>query len=1565
MTAAPTPSWSAPPSGPPRGTSVRLRRVLISGLGLFAVVGLLTYAVLWLRPPQAAKVFVWSAGYAETTLIPTGAPGVAGAARIHETARSGRSGHFSADPQTLRLTRADFARQLADLADFRGPAVVLVFAAHGGYDGQGAFLLPDDAGPDPADRLRLSTILDAVAKLPKKCRKLILFDAATSPAIPALGQFHNDFARGLAALDDRIAAVPNLVVVASAGPDQRSWPTVERGTSAFLHFVNRGMQGDADTNKDGRLSAAELIDFASRKTREWAADHHAALQVPAIFPAGGEGDRRAADMPLSLIDPAAPADPLPTPFAPPPEWEDAWKKYRELAAADPHPTAFAPELWREYTAWLLRYDQLVVLEPAGAASALQSAERLRGQLLARRVIDATPQTLRLTASLGAPAVSEAAARKEAEGIAALPDADRAKGLADALARLGGDTIPARLALCGAAVAWVADDPLPRLAPSRALLAAFAEPLPLKPAEVHLVAMLAADLPAASKSTAAGPVLKQLLRLRLRAEEVAGGPRGELVRAWIQKDIAAADAARSRAEDELFLGNEDAWRRAADLITQATDGYIRAASTADTVRTAEAAWQAGIADLSEMTEWLADGPRRAALPDRMRAEATLKATQAAWQAVHQLADACRGEPDSATVPDLAAKTTAVRTAVGALRGEYTKAVTDLLSKGKTLESRAEFARWWLAAESALTVPGGERRKELATEFRRVSRQLTVADATTPDPQAVPSPDVAREVARDHARRRGLLHIARLNQPDTGTPPLAFQFDQFAKLADANEMLTEASDQLGGRFVAVAVKATADAKTDSTLPAADRLARVSVLPTSGDAANRLRRLRAAEFLDWQAARAESDYWAGNDGTTTPYFQRAVKVLRADAAKLRTPGANPSSLADEFPFTMSAPPKRVVTDEPKPVVSFGFTPNSSPRIAPGVAAFWDASAPERRWPRNTADPKPAALELPIPPRTGPLPPAPVVEPFATAAVTGYFRGRTIERKVPIDRHPVPHVVAVNRPMGDTVSVAVRADDALRAKYGRGVGSLHFVVDTTGSMAPDPDTPGDRGRFGTACDALEAVLKKIPPGVSVAVSAFGHRSAPKGEDEYETLQPFTTWTTDAAKQTVDVMAKLRALQPWDESPVVRAVLRAKRTLMGRIGATAVVLIGDGVDTKFASDAELNPKKASVKDAIRTAFSTDTAALHVVAVPVTDKGEKAAQDEFRVVAECKPAGLFLAPTETDALLAWIRNATAARIAVSLADDGTTRDLLAGAESADNWLTPAIPAGTYAARALLLAPIDQRIDLRPGERLLLSLQDGTPAPRFVRPNAAVELPAASRKTVGPWTAIVPRQRLLETGGLELTALFDRGGGAADLLAPARVGDVWFDLAPAAPAPVTVRWATDPGWPAPTWQLSTRGWPQGTPAKLTAWWSVTPFATVKQWQTAPSELIDHPPVTVDGIAIESITTEEHEVEVAPDVRAKRNCLVVRFAFDPKDTVVARPTGSDPTGSESRVYQTAGKATCLFWWDDAKKIKDATGLKDATGFRFISVSAAKKAALTAELPTLPPPAAGGPQPTPAPR
>jgi hypothetical protein len=360
MSAGTATTWSNP-AAPRNGHRTRGWKLVATVVGVAGCASLLAYLILWLRPPDATHLIVFDAGYERNLIVPPNSFGKTGADRLPDLGRSGGRGHLRSDPLTKRLSRGDVRRLLVELSDFRGPSITIVIAAHGGRDGSGAFLIPDDSEPDRDHRVRVKAVLDALASLPAKTRKLLVIEAATDPAVPALGQFHNDFARGLEALEPDIAAIPNLVVFASGGPDQRSWPSPEWGTTAFLHFLTTGLRGDADRNRDDRLSADELIEFVGRRTREWVRDHRAAVQEPVAFPRDAEGRRRAAVHFLTLVDRRTrPADPLPTAFEPPVEWQRTWDEFARLDQSDPHPVAFAPNLWREYVGWLMRYDQWTI-----------------------------------------------------------------------------------------------------------------------------------------------------------------------------------------------------------------------------------------------------------------------------------------------------------------------------------------------------------------------------------------------------------------------------------------------------------------------------------------------------------------------------------------------------------------------------------------------------------------------------------------------------------------------------------------------------------------------------------------------------------------------------------------------------------------------------------------------------------------------------------------------------------------------------------------------------------------------------------------------------------------------------------------------------------------------------------------------------------------------------------------------------------------------------------------------------------------------------------------------------
>src|SRR5581483_8386172 len=177
-----------------------------------------------------------------------------------------------------------------------------------GADGQGPYLLPQDAdvrADQPANRLRLTAVLDRLQQLPPQKKILLVLDATQVPASWPLGMLRNEFAAGLhdAKIKDRIDRMSNLVVLCASDADQRSWASDEFRTTAFTHYLVKGLQGAADGNGDGRITARELYDYVRQKVEQWARGNKDDRQEPLLLP----GPDRADEMIVTVVSSSPPS----------------------------------------------------------------------------------------------------------------------------------------------------------------------------------------------------------------------------------------------------------------------------------------------------------------------------------------------------------------------------------------------------------------------------------------------------------------------------------------------------------------------------------------------------------------------------------------------------------------------------------------------------------------------------------------------------------------------------------------------------------------------------------------------------------------------------------------------------------------------------------------------------------------------------------------------------------------------------------------------------------------------------------------------------------------------------------------------------------------------------------------------------------------------------------------------------------------------------------------------------------------------------------------------------------
>src|ERR1019366_5031622 len=265
----------------------------------------LVWVATWISPPPTVGVFLLRAGYEENEVFPPNSAGKAVLQQLRDGAR--KNSTISANP--LLHVLQDRVHELrvqtpwdAGLEAFHESTLLMVVSAHGSADVEGAFLLPTntDARPLRLHRLPLTAVLDRLERLSASIKKVLVLDVAHLPAHWPLGMLHNDFARGIEALEPRIARIPNLVVIVSSGPDQLSWASHDWGQTIFGHYLFEGLRGGADVDGTQRIDAWELHRFTRDKVSQWTRANRSAEQTPMLYPRGPAGEARAKSIVVSV-----------------------------------------------------------------------------------------------------------------------------------------------------------------------------------------------------------------------------------------------------------------------------------------------------------------------------------------------------------------------------------------------------------------------------------------------------------------------------------------------------------------------------------------------------------------------------------------------------------------------------------------------------------------------------------------------------------------------------------------------------------------------------------------------------------------------------------------------------------------------------------------------------------------------------------------------------------------------------------------------------------------------------------------------------------------------------------------------------------------------------------------------------------------------------------------------------------------------------------------------------------------------------------------------------------------
>ena len=1185
---------------------------------------------------------------------------------------------------------------------------------------------------------------------------------------------------------------------------------------------------------------------------------------------------------------------------------------------------------------------------------------------------------------------------------------------------GGDPHQVRLTLYRLLLERLAEAPAENLAEAYDIAQLIEDPVYPRPVESHYLIMLHRDLPAGPWPSQFTELFRQSLQLRVLAEKSAliGDPSTypycEQVNLWSRALVESADQQRQFGQDLLLTANQKDWEQAWAKMQKAQTSYGQARERAQLAQRALGACNRVLAELPGYSAWLAQRPPSQASRATTAAK-LLPAVEQIWQQTDRLiqlvepAQFMAGPHSSAsalsdqTLRDVATLTQAVEQSFQELQLRYVDLCEEI--------TRVNLPGAWRDAEAALLVMHSDPdlRQQLVAHQRQMSEKILEETAE----KAVEAPAVTDqehcERAKERGERQGRVALAMLGQrwfdacrvaepesyAETQRRLATFAVDQ-----NWEQSLNRAGKQIGLRWQQMAgeidrlIKSylTGEPDTDpGALQSADRLVRrlpaTASLSISSNPVGLFRQRLVQDLLLWQAERTLQEHWFSEEPSDKPYYEIAGRTYTDDARNLVvTPRLLPpvsaleKRLAQPGKLQISGPQRLHLTSEQQLVATYQLDAGTNSTVPAGFPVLWMKTGPDlglltpnenTRYarqiePGRSSDSVTCTVASPLVEQSETKPaPAPTTHE-TSLTVSGLFRGQKIELSTSILIDPDPEVLTRQHRADSLASVTVKADAGLPANLGASGASIALILDCSGSMGPpDNGTFDDRTKYAQAVGALQQVLKTLQRGTIVSLWVFGQAMGPaktvtQAESTIQQIQSPIVWDPTDPLQLESLIAKVQypALEPWNESPIVRTILYAAEDLKGGFGVKKLLVITDGMDNRFAQDAELNPDKKDIPVFLLETFGRSDIQIDVVGFQVVSEEEKEAQRQFEVVAKLPVPGAWYSVSNSDELTAVLKASVKPILRYRVETDdnllvaGVPQEgLQVGAVGASSqWLTSGLAPGGYKLRLTGSPNVVKSLVLNRGELLIAKLTAKGDRLQFERGiYSSEELPWKPHVEEGGWRAALLQNQLLGDGAAQMMVTLEKAVSPAETtLQLFRPRHLWLEVAPSGEtsARYTQLWSQLEGYPAPTWGLQVPRWPStGTPpgpsvpvARL--WWSPDrdppPVATLQRghdFKTYRDLARRSIRVGDNDITIDSIRVERHRVQLRAGVQEVKPCLVVRLVHSADSPVWVQLSGLSPAGQEHRFYRAASRYTGIFWpiADDEADGLDALSVYSLTLFK----------------------------------
>ncbi|MCX7421058.1 MAG: VWA domain-containing protein [Planctomycetia bacterium] len=400
-------------------------------------------------------------------------------------------------------------------------------------------LAKDDDLESKTKRVRLSEVWNALERLPKEQKKLVLLDLSRLLGEWRLGIYDNFVIEAIQeAVQKQKPKIENLFVMTSSSAGETSWVSSDlgdEGQSVFGHFVARGLAGEADESGgkpgDRSVTVLELFRYVHTRVNEWVINNRdPAGQHPRLFAADFDAEKALQGKDSTFAVCAAGSRAAAT----------------SKSAVDPKPEGSKNAIAKLLDLWTRRQK---LEQPPLSVNAIYHLDPVGFRALTQRLMRAEEFVIH---------------RDFSKAISEIDKAETLCGKLETLAKQG-HFATAKFTTDEKFVRQLADryglGSAPELKPAvieqstNATPNAIQDKASIDLPDEHLAKVLdnahkQRGMPVAMKTAEVETCRMALVELRKLAESVAFGH--HTVLPWLRNDLLAADQSRREAEDSFFI-----------------------------------------------------------------------------------------------------------------------------------------------------------------------------------------------------------------------------------------------------------------------------------------------------------------------------------------------------------------------------------------------------------------------------------------------------------------------------------------------------------------------------------------------------------------------------------------------------------------------------------------------------------------------------------------------------------------------------------------------------------------------------------------------------------------------------------------------------------------------------------------------------------------------------------------------------------------------------------------------------------------------------------------------------